>query len=84
MTTFDEYRYWVPSWTIPLLVNGDSSGLTDKEFNAVACWMDELVERHGHALGSVASADSGDFMAYHEFAEFGADDCFEFVILVEL
>lgn len=32
----------IPTWSLCYLVNGDASGLTDEEIQAIDCWHKEL------------------------------------------
>ena len=72
MTTVD---YTLPTFWLSALMNGDHSGLDEKDLAAFDAFMSDAITRHGKfsCLGPVD--DEGDFCRYHDARAYGVLAC---------
>lgn len=73
----------IPTWALSYLVNGDASGIDDKEQKQADNYMDqfyrEAKEKHGHVIFSCGDGE-GSFTHYPEFGL--ACDCIDCTVLI--
>lgn len=67
--------YTLPAFWASALINGDSSGLSDDEDQALAQWLDDV--KPGYCVGC---EDSPEFTRWHDAREYSsAGDCLTFI-----
>lgn len=58
----------IPSWSLCYLINGDPSGLTGEEMQAVGCWCDDLGVQ---VVSPVEDADGNIHPYFSHYPAFG-------------
>lgn len=81
MTRVNQYEYIIPSWALSYLINGDSSGLDNKEFKELQIFELTVLAKHGAGHWSVESEESY-FSWHNDVTDLGSDvhDCTYVVI----
>jgi len=66
----------LPVWSLPYLINGDASGLSDEDERTVAQWERTTLKAYAHSATAVISADADAKPFFTQSPEFGpACDC---------
>lgn len=68
--------YDLPDFWAACLINGDESGMTERDMKALNAFVQEMQQTYGHCSCLTCSDDDGgDFRRYHDATRFGVLAC---------
>lgn len=75
MKRYETYEYVLPTYALPALVNGDTSGLEDCEIQAIEDFEQSVIKRHGVGHWSQKSNADHYFAHYNDIDGSLGNDC---------
>lgn len=78
---FETYEYTVPTWSLSIIANADSSGLEDEDIEAFEQFETELLAVHGKGYQLIATEQDLGFCHSNDVDGYAAD-CHQALVLV--